>query len=232
MWVMCLGEEHTSSVLEGADCEHCNHFNIRKLRYRLALFLREKDRWLGSHCCRGSVATLVMGFAGWVSRGGVWDGWKCPISRALCWHRDPRSGSWSSLCEFFRPERGTHAICSWFWGVGCRHPHMNSLPAAISCSLLISSLRCWDRRGTHIPLEYITKPQPYTPHWSGCVTTGMGQWRDLDHGEELGPHALEELSRATDLALHATKQMCCDIAALWLPWLPQRDTCGSTWQAS
>lgn len=36
--VLCLGAEHARSALEGADCEHCEHFNMRKPRSRLTLF--------------------------------------------------------------------------------------------------------------------------------------------------------------------------------------------------
>ncbi len=38
--VMCLGEEHARSVLEGMECVHCEHFFCgKKLRSRLSLFL-------------------------------------------------------------------------------------------------------------------------------------------------------------------------------------------------
>ncbi len=38
--VMCLGEEHARSVLEGMECVHCEHFFCgKKLRFRLSLFL-------------------------------------------------------------------------------------------------------------------------------------------------------------------------------------------------
>lgn len=36
--VLCLGAEHARSALEGADCEHCEHFNMRKPCSRLTLF--------------------------------------------------------------------------------------------------------------------------------------------------------------------------------------------------
>ncbi len=39
--VMCLGEEHARSVLEGTECVHCERFSLRKLCSRLSLFLRE-----------------------------------------------------------------------------------------------------------------------------------------------------------------------------------------------
>ncbi len=31
--VVCLGEEHTRSVLEGTECFHCERFSLRKLRF-------------------------------------------------------------------------------------------------------------------------------------------------------------------------------------------------------
>ncbi len=43
--VMCLGEEHARSVLEGMECIHCELFPLGKLRSRLSLFSRE----LGNH---------------------------------------------------------------------------------------------------------------------------------------------------------------------------------------
>ncbi len=39
--VMCLGEEHPRSVLEGTECVHCEHFSLRKLRSHLSRFSRE-----------------------------------------------------------------------------------------------------------------------------------------------------------------------------------------------
>ncbi len=38
--VMCLGEEHARSVLEGTECVHCEHFSLRKLRSRFFPFSR------------------------------------------------------------------------------------------------------------------------------------------------------------------------------------------------
>ncbi len=43
--VMCLGEEHVRSVLEGMECVHCEPFFYgKKLRSRLSLFSRELGR--------------------------------------------------------------------------------------------------------------------------------------------------------------------------------------------
>ncbi len=39
--VMCLGEEHARSVLEGMECVHCELFSLGKHRSRLSLFSRE-----------------------------------------------------------------------------------------------------------------------------------------------------------------------------------------------
>ncbi len=40
LYVMCLGEENTSSVLEGMECIHCEPFFCgKKLRSRLSRFL-------------------------------------------------------------------------------------------------------------------------------------------------------------------------------------------------
>ncbi len=39
--VMCLGEEHARSVLEGMECAHCEFFSLGKLRSRMSLFSRE-----------------------------------------------------------------------------------------------------------------------------------------------------------------------------------------------
>ncbi len=40
LWVMCLGEEHVRSVLEGMECVHCEPFFCgKKLRSRLSRFL-------------------------------------------------------------------------------------------------------------------------------------------------------------------------------------------------
>ncbi len=39
--VMCLGEEHARSVLEGIECAHCELFSLGKLRSRMSLFSRE-----------------------------------------------------------------------------------------------------------------------------------------------------------------------------------------------
>ncbi len=44
MCVMCMGEEHARSVLEGAVCMHCDRFSLRKLRSRLSLFSRESGQ--------------------------------------------------------------------------------------------------------------------------------------------------------------------------------------------
>ncbi len=43
--VMCLGEEHARSVLEGMECVHCELFSLGKIRSRLSIFSRE----LGNH---------------------------------------------------------------------------------------------------------------------------------------------------------------------------------------
>lgn len=32
LWVFCLGEEHTHSLLEGAECAHCEKSEMKKLR--------------------------------------------------------------------------------------------------------------------------------------------------------------------------------------------------------
>ncbi len=42
--VMCLGEEHARSVLEGTECVHCERFSLRKLRSRLSLFSKELEQ--------------------------------------------------------------------------------------------------------------------------------------------------------------------------------------------
>ncbi len=39
--VMCLGEEHARSVLEGMEWVHCELFSLGKLRSHLSLFSRE-----------------------------------------------------------------------------------------------------------------------------------------------------------------------------------------------
>ncbi len=39
--VMCLGEEHARSVLEGIECAHCELFSLGKLHSRMSLFSRE-----------------------------------------------------------------------------------------------------------------------------------------------------------------------------------------------
>ncbi len=49
--VMCLGEEHVRSVLEGMECVHCEPFSLGNLRSRLSLFSRELGR---SSAPRGS----------------------------------------------------------------------------------------------------------------------------------------------------------------------------------
>ncbi len=50
--VMCLGEEHARSVLEGMECVHCEHFFCgKKLRSRLSFFSRKLGR---SSAPRGS----------------------------------------------------------------------------------------------------------------------------------------------------------------------------------
>ncbi len=39
--VMCLGEKHACSVLEGMECAHCELFSLKgKLRSRVSLFLK------------------------------------------------------------------------------------------------------------------------------------------------------------------------------------------------
>lgn len=37
MCMMCMGEDHARSVLEGADCVQCDKFSLCKLRSRLTL---------------------------------------------------------------------------------------------------------------------------------------------------------------------------------------------------
>ncbi len=44
MCVMCMGEEHARSVLEGAVCLHCESFSLRKLCSHLSLFSRESGQ--------------------------------------------------------------------------------------------------------------------------------------------------------------------------------------------
>ncbi len=39
--VICLGEEHARSVLEGMECAHRDLFSLRKLRSHMSLFSRE-----------------------------------------------------------------------------------------------------------------------------------------------------------------------------------------------
>ncbi len=39
--VMCLGEEHARSILEGMECAHCELFSLGKLRSRMYLFSRK-----------------------------------------------------------------------------------------------------------------------------------------------------------------------------------------------
>lgn len=60
MCVFCMGEEHARSVLEGADCAHCEKFNLCKLCSRLILFERNESQ-VPVDC---SSANLVMGLAG------------------------------------------------------------------------------------------------------------------------------------------------------------------------
>lgn len=40
MHFFCLGAEHACLAFEGARCTHCDQFTVRKLRSRLALFVR------------------------------------------------------------------------------------------------------------------------------------------------------------------------------------------------
>ncbi len=69
--VMCLGEEHARSVLEGMECVHCEHFFCgKKLRSRLSLFLERIGAIicpprLGSSRCWGSGETEFAAIGGW-----------------------------------------------------------------------------------------------------------------------------------------------------------------------
>jgi len=63
------------SVLEGADCGHCEKLSARTLRSRRAFFRggRFGSRFpRGSLCCRGTETTRISGFANGSDSGG-WD---------------------------------------------------------------------------------------------------------------------------------------------------------------
>lgn len=77
MCLICMGVEDARSVVEGADCTHCDKFNICKLQSRLDLIDESQAPAL-----RG-LATSVMEFAGRVSRRGARDRESSPFSRPL-----------------------------------------------------------------------------------------------------------------------------------------------------
>ncbi len=66
--VMCLGEEHARSVLEGMECAHCELFSLGELRSRMSLFSRELGQ---SSAPRGSgpaAAEAAMRLRSWGSQ--------------------------------------------------------------------------------------------------------------------------------------------------------------------
>ncbi len=62
--VMCLGEEHMCSVLEGAECAHCGKFSMKKLRVScLSLFSRDAGQascGLGPSAAKAWRSNLVL----------------------------------------------------------------------------------------------------------------------------------------------------------------------------
>ena len=57
----CLGVEHAQSVLEGADCEHCEKLSMRMLRsYRRTVWCALP--WVRRHTSWGSQMDLTVGF--------------------------------------------------------------------------------------------------------------------------------------------------------------------------
>ncbi len=57
--VMCLGEEHARSVLEGMECSHCELFSLGKLCSRVSLFSRELGRSSAPHGSGPAAAEAV-----------------------------------------------------------------------------------------------------------------------------------------------------------------------------
>ncbi len=95
--VMCLGEEHARSVLEGMECVHCeNFFCGKKLRSRLSLFLER----IGAIICppAAQVQPLLRQWRDWV-RGDrrltrVNCGGRCIVCYIFWSSRKCFSGSW------------------------------------------------------------------------------------------------------------------------------------------
>ncbi len=69
----CLGEEHARDVLEGAICVHCEFFSMRKLRFRLSLFLRKEGQPSASHGSGPTVAEARRGMISWGSQAELAD---------------------------------------------------------------------------------------------------------------------------------------------------------------
>ncbi len=97
--VMCLGEEHTRSVLEGMECVHCEPFFCgKKLRSRLSRFLERIGanicpQRLGSSRCWGSEETEFAAIADeaceWVWERGIFhlaldSGWREWTAEGRC----------------------------------------------------------------------------------------------------------------------------------------------------
>lgn len=68
--VLCLGEEHARSALEGAGCAICERFSMRTLRSHLSLFSREEGQ--SSAAIGRSLAAMVATEGHlWVNLAGI-----------------------------------------------------------------------------------------------------------------------------------------------------------------
>ncbi len=66
--VMCLGEEHARSVLEGMECAHCAIFSLGKLRSRMSLFSRELGQSSAPHGSGPAAAEAARRLRSWGSQ--------------------------------------------------------------------------------------------------------------------------------------------------------------------
>lgn len=184
MCVLYMGEKHARSFFGGADCIHCEKFNICMVQSHLALFERSLCTPLLRSCGhRDGSETSVMGFAGWVGGDEACDRQSSHFYFPL--HLLTKRNSWlvlslMTLC--------TNTGTGRWWGWKNRLQAISPL----------SSVNLPKANGVAgqagASLHTMVVLQAYQ----------ADLLNDLDYGKGLAPEVVKELRRATDVTLHAT----------------------------
>ncbi len=121
--VMCLGEEHARSVLEGMECIHCELFPLGKLRSRLSLFSRE----LGNHLPPVAwVQPLLRQRGDWDRGDRRWSlltSLREELKSRAC-HRLTRVNCWRKMYCVLHLLIQQEVLCRYFWAFSACLPHV------------------------------------------------------------------------------------------------------------